>query len=332
MNGGIDHAWDAPGRVSNHGGRDARKSKYDRDGQSVALKAIVSDLTTIDEGVRPLYVKDGEVYKLDVEPVNGFELDNVTGLKNALTSERSIKAGLEGKLKGYEGLDPTSARQAIARLAEFGDLDPTRAKQGLAEAEKFAKFNPEVEADKIAQTKFENAKTQLKADFLNEKTTLTTELEASKSEIGKLKTQIEKSLKTSVIASELAKARPIPEAQDLLEQMAGNAIRLMEVEGEYKPVVVDANGQPRLKLAADYSSVPFTVADLFAEMRDKRAALFQPDDKRGLGTEQSKPSQTATGFDGPNPFAKATFNMTQQMLVMRKDPNLAARLQAEAGA
>lgn len=298
----------------------------------MALKAVVADINTVDEGFRSLYVKDGERYRLDVEAVEGFDLQHIDGLRNALTSERSINAGLNGKLKAYEGLDAAAARAAIDRLAEFGDLDPATARKGIADADRFSKFNPETEAERIAQTKFENAKTQLKADFLNEKTQLTGQLTELQEKLSKRDAQIERSMKTSVIASELAKANPIEEARDLLEQMASNAIRLQEVNGEYVPVVVDANGQPRLKLAADYTSVPFTVSDLMTEMRDKRAALFKPDQKNGLGTEHSKPQAGASGFDGPNPFAQKTLNLTQQFILMRKDPNLAARLKAEAGA
>ena len=296
------------------------------------LKAVVTDIESVDESYRSLYVKHEDKYKLDVVATEGYELDNVAGLKSALAAERSISAGLTGKLKGFDGLDPNSARAAQARLAEFGDIDPVKAREGLTALDKFSKFNPETEAERLAEEKLKNAKAQLKADFIAEKSTLETERDALKTRLTKREEQIKANLVKKAVQSELSKLNPLEEARDALEIMAEHVIRLQEINDEFVPVVVDASGNPRVKLAADYSSVPFTVADLMAEMRDKRAALFKPDSKNGFGTEQMKPSGGPSSFDGPNPFAKATSNLTQQMILMRKDPNLAARLQAEAGA
>lgn len=296
------------------------------------IKAIVTDINEVAEAFRPLYEQVDGKYKLAVEPAEGFELDNVTGLKTALTAERGIAAGLNAKLKAFEGIDPNAVKNATQRLAEFGDIDPAKAREGLAALDKFSKFNPETEAEKIAETKLANAKAQLKADFLNEKATLEAKLTDLTDKLAKRDATITKNLKQNSIAAELAKLNPLDEARDALELIAGNVVKLQEVNGEFVPVVVDAEGNPRVKLAADYSSVPFTVSDLCAELREKRPALFQPDAKRGLGTEQSRSQSSASSFDGPNPFAKATHNLTQQMILMRKDPNLAARLKAEAGA
>jgi hypothetical protein len=44
-----------------------------------------------------------------------------------------------------------------------------------------------------------------------------------------------------------------------------------------------------------------------------------------------KPAQTPTGHDGPNPFAKDTWNFSQQMLLENTKPELARKLAAAAG-
>ena len=74
--------------------------------------------------------KDGKFF-LNVTPVDGFELDNVSGLKTALGAERNNVAVLNEQLKPYEGLDAAAARTAIERIAAFGDITPDAAKTAL---------------------------------------------------------------------------------------------------------------------------------------------------------------------------------------------------------
>lgn len=297
----------------------------------MALRAVVSDLSTVDESLHSYYTEKNGKFVLSVEAADGYELDNVAGLKTALASERSITAGLKGKLSAFEGLDAESARQAQARLAEFGDLDPVKARQGLEAANKFASFNPEVEAEKIAETKLKNAKAQLQADFLNEKTTLEQKLTGLSETLSRREAQIKKGLKETAITVELSKLNPLDEARDALEIIASNVVEIQEINGEFVPVVVNADRSPRVKLGENYESVPFTISDLMAEMREKRAALFKPDQTRGAGlgpaTEGKPASKTSTNpfIPGPN------FNLTEQMILLRNDPKKAAAFQAEAG-
>jgi hypothetical protein len=90
------------------------------------LKAVVTDLNTVDEVYRGAYVgKDGKFF-LNVTPVDGFELDNVHGLKTALGAERNTVAQLKDTVKPFEGLDAGTARSAIESLSAFGEITPAR--------------------------------------------------------------------------------------------------------------------------------------------------------------------------------------------------------------
>lgn len=86
----------------------------------MALKAMVKTLDGVDAAHKALYRKDGEgdkaVYLLDVEPVEGFVLENVTGLKTALEKERTTKGELETKLADFKDLDPAKAREALTKV------------------------------------------------------------------------------------------------------------------------------------------------------------------------------------------------------------------------
>lgn len=81
-----------------------------------ALKLIVDSLDGIPEAMQALYTKDGSgKYKLDVDGV-----EDVTGLKTSLQSERARAKAAEDALKTYEGIDPEEARR-MAKLVETNE-------------------------------------------------------------------------------------------------------------------------------------------------------------------------------------------------------------------
>jgi len=96
------------------------------------LKAIISTLNDVDEGFRSHYRAgtaaenlDGK-FILDVESFEGFGLENVSGLKNALSTERTALQVEKQKTKDFEGLDPVEARKAIDKVKDLGTLDPKK--------------------------------------------------------------------------------------------------------------------------------------------------------------------------------------------------------------
>jgi hypothetical protein len=292
------------------------------------------DLTSVDENLRPLYEEKAGKFVLKVEPVEGYALENITGLQSSLIAARQERDTAKTALKPFENIDPTAARSALDRVALFEGLDPADVKTKLAGYERLAALDPAAEADKLAAEKVKNATTQLRTAFDTEKNQLTTELTDTKTRLSKREQQVQQLLKTNAIATELAKANPLDEARDALELIASNAVKLKEVNGELVPVVVDSNGMERTKLGADYSSVPFSVADLVAELRNTRAVLFKPDAaKAGIGTDAGGGgARQNAGNDPSNPFSKSGWNMTKQMVMTKSDPTRAARLKAEAGA
>jgi hypothetical protein len=74
------------------------------------LKAVVTDLNTVDEAHRPFYVEKNGKFVLNVTPVDGFRTRQRQGLKTALGAERNNVAVLKEQLK------PTKAG-STARLA-----------------------------------------------------------------------------------------------------------------------------------------------------------------------------------------------------------------------
>lgn len=70
------------------------------------LRARVSDINDIDEGLRDHYKQEGEGWILDVEANEGFALENIQGLRNALQAERNETKKLKTNLSQFEGISP----------------------------------------------------------------------------------------------------------------------------------------------------------------------------------------------------------------------------------
>jgi hypothetical protein len=291
------------------------------------LKAVVTDLNTVDEAHRAFYVERNGKFYVNVTPVEGFELDNVQGLKNALGAERNNVAVLKEQIKPYEGLDAAAARTAIERVAAFGDITPDAAKTAVETAARLTALDPAKEADKIANEKLETIKAQLAAQFNLRETELTTKVKGQDTTITSLTGQLQTLVRDNEIKSELAKLNPLDDARDAIELLAGKSVRTKMIDGKVTVEVLDINGNPRIK---DHQGTPFTIANLLAEVRESRPSLFKAEEKRGMGTQ---PGNTPPANQGGtvNPWAKETRNITQQMVLEKTKPELAKQLKAAAG-
>lgn len=294
----------------------------------MALRATVTDIASVDEAIRDFYVEKDGKFLLNVEKSDGFNLENVDGLTTALGKERNARSQLEERLKAYGDLDPNAARDALNRVTEYADLDPVKAREAMATAERFAKFDPEKEADRIAEEKLKNSKTQITSAFERKEAELVARATTAEALATRREKQVEDLMKRNTIKSELVKAKPIDDVADMLERQIAENVRLREVDNRWVIEVLDESGAPRIK---DYNGTPMTVSDYVAELREKKPSLFQPDNTSGAGVT-AKPNG-ASRSDTKNPWVKGpNFSVTQQMILMNKDPQAARRFMSEAGA
>lgn len=291
------------------------------------LKAVVADINTVDEAHRPLYVKKDDKFVLDVSPAEGFELDNVSGLKNALGAERNNVSVLKAQLQPYEGLDAAAARTAIANLTAFGEITPEAAKTAIETANRLSALDPQKEADKIVQAKLDATVNPLKAQWATAEQAYKAQIETAAATNTSLTGQLEQLMRDNAIKSELAKLNPLDDARDAIELLATTSVKTKIQDGKVIVQVVDVNGAPRIK---DAQGTPLSVGDFLAELKEARPALFKADDKRGLGTQPGGGKKPG-GDQVKNPWAKETFNITQQMLLENTKPDLAKRFKSEAG-
>ena len=279
------------------------------------LKSIINSLDDVDEAHRPFYREDAGRHVLDVESVDGFALGNVNGLKTALSAERRAHGDSEAQ-----------RREALARLDTFGDLDPDAARAALARVA----AGPVDDVEKTVTARVEAMRASIAAAASTETTAARAEVDTLKGILSKREAQLLKLTKDGVMRSELDRVRPIDDAVDALMLMAGQSVDMVEVDGEMTARVVDKAGNPRL----DAAGAPVSIRAFMKEMRDQRPSLFKADvGTQGLGLKGTGQSRATARTTPNNPFAKgSSFNVTQQVAMQARDPAMAARLKAEAGA
>jgi len=226
----------------------------------MALKAVLDNIDDAPEAVRDHYTEQEGKYVLTVEPVGGYALEDVSGLKSALGKERTARETLERDVVRYKDIDPDKARTALAELEELKKIDPAS------------------EADKIANTKFEAAKSQL--------------LEKHQGEVGQRDDRIKFLTGTvdDLVRQQRATAA-IAEAKgsvDLLLPHVLKYTRTVEKEGRFAVDVVDADGNVRISNA---KGDPMSIKDLVAEMRQTEtfSRAFDGEGHSGTGKTHDNP-------------------------------------------
>lgn len=237
----------------------------------MALKAVLDKLDGVADALKGEYTeKDGKFY-LSVEPVDGYELDDVSGLKNSLAAERSINEKT-GKELGKFGSTWDKEKKVWVHT-----IDPVKAKEALGKYDEFMKLDPEKEADKIVSTKIESVKSQLTTQHGEE-------IKVKDGRIAKLEGAVSKVLKTNVAKAAILAAKGSPE---LLLPHVEAAMRIKETDDDFVVEIVGADGNVRI---GDAKGNPMTVDQYVAEMRKSETfgRAFEGDGKGGTGKEPGK--------------------------------------------
>lgn len=231
----------------------------------MALKAIVDNLDGLPADVAKEYSKgeDGK-FRLQVTPVGGVALEDISGLQSALGKERE------------------NVRKATEQLAAFKDIDPAKAREALTKVGEMANWTPE---QKVRE-QIEAAKAQLVDAHGKDRSKLETR-------IGGLMKQLTRAMITSAATQAIAEARG---STALLLPHVERQTRLKELEnGEFAVEVMDATGNIRI---GDAKGAPMTIAQLVAEMRgsDTYARAFEGSGASGSG------AQNKGGGNAGSPF------------------------------
>jgi hypothetical protein len=212
-------------------------------------------------------VEDGS-FLLDVGSVNGFELQDVAGLKTALGKERARVKGLEGSAKElkerFGDLDPDAAREALQALEEMGGLEGNEKLQ----KELAAKID-------VVEKKFAADKKALEA--------------------GWAKTAGEYEERDAALTAQLTKELISSKALQAISSMGGKAKLLLPVvekrckvekqdDGSFAVRVYDEAGNPMLS-PKQGSTDPATIYDLIGMLKKDQdyAPAYEGTDASGAG-------------------------------------------------
>lgn len=232
----------------------------------MALRPFYTDESEIPQGLEGAYeANDDGRFMLQVEPVEGFALEDVSGLKSTLgkLKERATKA--ESQLKGFSALE-RSADELATSLAELDQLKSN----GQPVNEQVERLQKELESVRIAA----KAETEKTVAPIQESLDRRTE---------QLKTLLLDNQLTSAITQA---GGSVPLLLDALKRYT----RVREDDdGNIVAEVVDGDGSPRVT-GADLSPMPFSALVEEIKTNDQYAPAFIASGHSGGGTQASSPT------------------------------------------
>jgi hypothetical protein len=226
----------------------------------MALKAIVDaeELQTIPEAIQKEYTERDGAFYLNVAPVTmkdaeGKErklaLEDVTGLKDALAAERTRAETLERTVKTFEGIDdPKAAKEALAKVKEWGEVPP----------------------DEKVKKQLEATKEQLESRYRGEIETLTRRVGEQQAANEKLQQESSRLVLDNAASAALSKVGVLPEAHNMMvEQIRQNArCRKVEANGRTRYVVEIFDDRGNVRITNNSNSTdPMGIEELAKEMK-----------------------------------------------------------------
>lgn len=258
----------------------------------MVLKAVLDTVDDLDEAIKPLYVEKNGKFHLDVEGVKPIDEFNV--VHTALQKERTDHKKSKDRLALFGTLDPVDVSAKLARIPELELLA-----EGKVDDKKLEDLVSARLHTKLAPV--ERERDQFKAQIVEKD--------------GVIQTFVTKE-KTRTIHDSVIKAA---RAAKLLTTAEEDAIMLAErvfEVGDDGSVVTKENSGVTPGIGA---------ADWLKDMQEKRPHWWEP--SQGGGGRNGK----GGGPTGPNPFARDTWNMTEQGTIIRTDRPRAERLAKAAG-
>jgi hypothetical protein len=292
----------------------------------MALKAVIKTIDGLSDEIAGLYEKDGDVFVLSLDGLESHP--KAQGLSNSVKAIRTEKKTLEKQLEElqtkFSGIDVEKIKdidldEYEKQLAELGRLKQEQEKQQKQ------KLKDEAAWEKLEQQL--TSKQQEQIESLEKK--YTTQIDQFKKESQakeeKMLTSLKQNLKDKELTKALAKAGGnIP----ILTPHIAPFVDIRETDsGLYNVVVIDADGNPRKDDSGQLLGIEALVGEFKEKPEFQGDGLFKVDQQTGgsgsAGNRGQNDSQN-------NPFAKDSFNLTQQALLKKADPQKYDRLKKAA--
>jgi hypothetical protein len=234
------------------------------------LEPHVASLEGLSEDIAKEYVDQGEGgganrYRLSVNEVDGWALQDIAGLTSTLGKKDKELKELRPLREKYGDLDPSEARAAIARVAELKDGD----------------FTP---SDKV-QAQIDTIKTQLKKEY-------DAAGSAKDEQIGKFRNQIVTLVKTNEIRAACMHHRAKGgKSMEALEALLDRDVKV-DFSGDIpKSFVVGPDGETPI-YSAENGGETMRVLEHVGKLRNQEdmAVFFEGSGASGAGSEASDTS------------------------------------------
>lgn len=226
----------------------------------MSLKAIVDE---VPEGLADHYTKraDGK-FQLAVDPVDGFALEDVSGLRRALEDHKEKSRTLVEKLKVFDGL---SADDVHEKLAELDDLRKVANAGG---------------DDKAVEARIDAAAAAVRRGYQSK-------LKTAEARSAELLAEVDKLRRQRSVQDAITEAGGIPE---LLSPHVLGRTKMVENDGKFGVCVIDDDGSVMRNSTGD----ALTPADFVAQLKQNPA--FAPAFKASGASGTGKaPSQSSNG-------------------------------------
>ena len=231
------------------------------------LKAKIVSLSDVSDDQHGLYrpLPDNGGFILDVVETEGFALENISGLRNTLQTQKKDLQSLKDSAQAFNGVDVSTLRSDLKELAKLRELDPSE----------LSKEAVQLAIDQEKQ-KYEG----LFNDFE------TRDVESARVISGLL-------VDTSAIK---ALAESGGSAKLLLPHIKSQCKVLRQEDGSRVVQVFDHNGNPRIAIENGQTR-DFTIQDLIDEMRndDTFSVAFDVKGKGGSGGPSDHTHRRETG-------------------------------------
>lgn len=246
------------------------------------IKAAYNSAEEIPEGLEEIYAESDGKFVLQVEPVDGLALEDVSGLKSALSKERTANSDLKKRLESFKDLDPEEARKAMEKVEEFANFDPdaAAAERIKAREEQMLKKH-RAEVEKLT-SEFDSLRGQLEQTLIDEAA-------------------------TKAIASEKGSV------ELLLPHVAKHTRMRRLDDGRYIAEVIDPDGNPRISNAQG-STAPMTIPELVQEM--KSSTTFS---RAFEGTNSSGGGATGGSTESKSPVRSIRWSDSEAMSANLED-------------
>lgn len=294
----------------------------------MGLSYKIESLDEIDTTLESFYEKTDDGYVLSIEGLPKNEEDPVK-LKETLVKVRDERKREEKEKKLFEQqLRELKSKYADIDPEEYTTLKTMQAEIAKQEEERLLK-EAEAKKDWEALQKQLQDKYNAEIDDLSKK--MQNEVESRESKISNM----QKALYQHIAETTAVKA--IADAKGKISVLKPHIMPFIQIAEEqsdtgissYIPRVVDNQGNVRVNKE---TGEPMTIDDFINELKSnpdfQGDGIFERPKKMG-GSDSAGNISNSVSKD--NPWSKEYFNLTQQGMIIRTNPVLAAKLKAEAG-